>query len=82
MITECNIQTENHSDVYTVWGKRESAHIQKQQETTITLELKCFDMEFQTWLYGEKLKPKINKKLVKDCTISELLFAVRNKINK
>ena len=48
--------------------------------TTITLELVCLDpnLLFETW--DEDHKPKIRDKKVEDCSIQELLFAIRKKV--
>ena len=46
----------------------------------ITLELVCSPEKFTREWWDEGYKPKISNKKVEDCTIQELLFAVRKKI--
>jgi len=47
----------------------------------IEISLLVSEMEEYAFLFGEKTK-KISKKKVEDCTIQELLFAVRKKIKE
>ncbi len=48
--------------------------------TRISLEFVCMNHDFVTEMMDEKYKPKIRNKKVDDCTIKELLFAIRKKV--
>ena len=50
----------------------------------ITLELVCLDTDFLFEMFDKNHKPerKISKLKVEDCSIEELMFAVRQKLNE
>jgi len=47
---------------------------------TVELSLICFKADFEQLDLGKHYKPNIRNKTVDECTIQELLFAVRTKI--
>ncbi len=48
--------------------------------TRISLEFVCMNHDFVSQFMDEEYKPKIRNKRVDDCTVKELLFAVRVKV--
>lgn len=80
--TEFNINITNNSSTGTVIGTGSLFSIKRQDEVTITLELICTSDNFLHKVFGKEYKPKIRTKKIKDCSIQELLFAIRQKINE
>ena len=62
-------------------GRRFIEPIKAPEPMTITLEMKITDYSFVDFLTGGKAEQKkISQKKVEDCKVSELLFAIREKV--
>ncbi len=81
IVTSVNIEQEheNREMVSDRFGKQ-YVELKCPEPTTITIE--CKVLNSNTFFELFEGTPKISKKLVKDCSINELLFAVRMKLNK
>jgi len=66
-------------DDYCPLGNNRIVSIEREKTMRVTIDLICTDFNMECWLDGVQSN-KISKKIVDDCTISELLFAVRKKI--
>ena len=61
-------------------GERFEPIMREDGLTSITLKMKCLSSDFlQETCFGKKEQQQIRNKKVDDCTIQELLFAVRQK---
>jgi len=63
-------------------GGRISKFIPSHEPCTVTIELKCAELNYIDLFSNNETKIKIKNKKVKDCTISELLFSVREKVKR
>ena len=79
VVSSMNVNVNNNVETaYSLNRKSPPKYLQGVQDITITLELICRDMIQQFW--DKDFKPKIRNKKVEDCTIQELLFAIREKV--
>jgi hypothetical protein len=86
-ITQCTmetISTGTPSNGYRYSPKLETTGdflvIRKEPQLRMTIELVCNKWDMATDLFKDKSEDHIAKKRVEDCTIEELLFAVRKKV--
>ncbi len=68
-------------DFVEIGGKKRSIEMPAEL-VTIDISLKCLPTNFFYELFDENFKPKIRNKKVEDCSIPELLYAIRQKVNK
>lgn len=54
--------------------------IQPIDPLTINITLKMLPDKFEQIFYDKTYKPKLRNKTVNDCTVQELLFAIRHKV--
>ena len=79
VITSVDISIDNGKEPAYFCGSRIPVSIQQREpRMDITFEMSCTDFSFN--LFTDDYKPKISTKKVKDCSIQELLFAVREKV--
>lgn len=66
-------------ECYRTFGS-EVVELPKRRDVEISIDLVCNSSDFILEFWDENYKPKIRNKKVDDCSIQELLFAVRQKI--
>lgn len=66
------------TDSYTLIGSRETFHTAP-SPVTVTIELVIRPEDYSETFGEDRPKPKIKNKRIEDCSISELLYAIRSK---
>ncbi len=70
------------NNIDTVYGRNGKEHIvmKAPEPVEITIELVCNPKSFFYEFWDDDYKPKIRNKRVEDCSVQELLFAIRSKL--
>jgi hypothetical protein len=77
-LTSCEYNIPSPIPLYS-WGSRNPIGFERTSELcNIKLNLVATSLECAVW--DKEFKPKIRDKRVEDCTVQELLFAVRKKL--
>ena len=85
-VTELNIEQNNNFENVSFFGSRRTIHVPIHNDITISMIMKLpalnehGEANWQQIFYSEKQTKTIKQKKVDDCTIEELLFACKKKM--